>query len=188
MNHKYKIIALYGESGAGKDTILSYLYLQFSHVLHLIVQDTTRPKRENEKDGVEYHFLSEEEYNKATYTLCASKFRDWYYRVPLEALSIDLINIGIFSIDQINQLKDNSILEVYPIYINTNPKERLLRVLNRESNPDVFEACRRFMADERDFSNIPFDNYTVINNNENIDLIKMYFRFAKLLAKINQLN
>lgn len=44
---------------------------------------------------------------------------------------------------------------VIPIYIEAEPKERLLRYINREAlqeNPNYNEVCRRFLADEADFA------------------------------------
>lgn len=44
---------------------------------------------------------------------------------------------------------------VIPVYIEADPKERLLRYINREAlqeNPNYKEVCRRFLADETDFA------------------------------------
>jgi guanylate kinase len=60
MNTKYTIIALMGKAGSGKDTILHALLKQpaFKNASP-IVSCTTRPMRENEKDGIDYHFLTQ---------------------------------------------------------------------------------------------------------------------------------
>ena len=69
---KFKIIALYGMSGAGKDTILNKIIEDYGEELNLnpIVSCTTRPPREGEVDGVAYHFLSNENFaNKVVNSL-----------------------------------------------------------------------------------------------------------------------
>ena len=62
---KYTIVALVGESGSGKDTLMKEVVSQKPKKFHEIISCTTRPMRENEKDGVNYYFLPEQEcYNK----------------------------------------------------------------------------------------------------------------------------
>jgi guanylate kinase len=57
------LIVLSGPSGVGKDTVLGRMK-ERGLPFHYVVTATTRPPREGEKDGVEYHFLSEEEYDR----------------------------------------------------------------------------------------------------------------------------
>ena len=55
----YKIIALIGKAGAGKDTILREI-IKSNPDLHEMISCTTRPKREGEVDGVNYFYLTPE--------------------------------------------------------------------------------------------------------------------------------
>ena len=55
MAQKYKIIALFGKSSAGKDTIQKWL-VQHMDNAHEIISCTTRPPRDYENDGIDYHF------------------------------------------------------------------------------------------------------------------------------------
>ena len=54
------------------------------------------------------------------------------------------------------------------LYINTNPKERLLHILNREESPDCYEICRRFISDDYDYEDNHYLHslceYEIINN------------------------
>ena len=59
---KYKLIALFGPSGAGKDTILNYIVEKYPEQFNKIVSYTTRAKRENEIDGVDYYFINSIEF------------------------------------------------------------------------------------------------------------------------------
>lgn len=52
----YKILAIIGEAGSGKDTLMQEV-LKVNHNLHEIVSFTTRPPREGEKDGINYHLF-----------------------------------------------------------------------------------------------------------------------------------
>ena len=62
MDRKGKIIVLAAPSGCGKSTIISALLDRGDLNLGFAVSATTRPPRGNERDGVNYYFLSEEEF------------------------------------------------------------------------------------------------------------------------------
>ena len=58
-----KLLIFAGPSGSGKTTIVHHLLKKFP-VLEFSVSATTRTKRENETDGVDYYFISTEEFKK----------------------------------------------------------------------------------------------------------------------------
>lgn len=154
MNKKYRIVALFGKSGAGKDTIQKYLV---KHLVNSkgIVSYTTRPKRDYEKDGVDYNFISEYDFmgNIESHKMLEyAEFRKWYYGTCIEGLEIDKINIGVFNLDGINTLLKDDRVTILPIFIDAPAKVRIERSLQREENPDCVEICRRFLADEKDFN------------------------------------
>ena len=59
----YKLIMLIDKAGSGKDTILREVVKQSPYV-HEIVSCTTRPPRDGEVDGINYHFLTGEQFGK----------------------------------------------------------------------------------------------------------------------------
>jgi guanylate kinase len=59
-----RVFVITGPSGAGKGTIERALLARMPHELELAVSATTRPRRRGEVHGREYHFLSDEEFDR----------------------------------------------------------------------------------------------------------------------------
>lgn len=168
----YKIIALIGKAGSGKDTFLHRL-IEANPDLHEIVSCTTRPRREGEVEGVNYFYLTPEQFGDKVLhdeMLEATCFNDWFYGTSYESLRSDVVNIGVFNPAGIDSLLARPDVEVQVFYITAPAKTRLLRQLNREENPNVDEIVRRYKADEVDFSDLDFP-YTIIPNEVYEDLI-----------------
>ena len=51
------LVVLSGPSGAGKDAVLDEMARR-GHRFHRVVTCTTRPPRDNERDGVDYFFVT----------------------------------------------------------------------------------------------------------------------------------
>lgn len=58
---KYKIIALIGEAGSGKDFLLRCARSKYPNY-NTIISCTTRPKRMGEVEGINYYYLTNEEF------------------------------------------------------------------------------------------------------------------------------
>lgn len=163
---KINVIAICGKSASGKDSILKELG-KSSHV-HTIVSCTTRPKRENETDGIDYHFISKDEFTKRLMCgdlLEATVFNTWCYGTSIQELDENKINIGAFNPEGLEILLEEKQVNLYPFYINVSDKNRLIRALNREENPNVQEIVRRYNVDNNDFYDIEdFPNIQVLTN------------------------
>ena len=167
MENKYKVLALFGKSGAGKDTIQKWLTTNYN--MNGIISCTTRPPRDYERDGIHYHFLSNEEFAQKVLNMSmleATVLNDWCYGTPIESLKEDKINVGVFNIQGIECLLQDNRLDILPIFIDCSDKTRLLRNIKREKVPNCLEICRRFITDEKDFSDINFDYITFDNNDD----------------------
>ena len=171
-----KIIALMGEAGTGKDTILHTITERYPDLFNEIISYTTRPPRENEIDGVNYHFISVPDFHSKTKFqefLETSWFNGWGYGTAYDSLVDNKINIGIFNptgVRRLQEIADCGNIELTTFYVRTPPKTRLVRQLNREDTPCVDEIIRRFSADKKDFSNIGDINYMTIFNIYPIDV------------------
>jgi guanylate kinase len=63
MGSRGRLFVLSGHSGAGKDSVRDMLR-DWGAPLHFVVTVTTRPRRADEVDGVHYHFLTDEEFDR----------------------------------------------------------------------------------------------------------------------------
>lgn len=146
----YKIIALIGEAGVGKDTLMQEILKSFPNCFNEIISCTTRPPREGEINGKNYYFLTEEEFNNSI-MFESTCFNNWYYGTPESSLSQDKINIGVFNIQGIYQLRKSPEVSLLVYRLKCKDKTRLIRQLNREENPNVNEIIRRYGKDKEDF-------------------------------------
>lgn len=179
---KTKIVAIMGKAGAGKDALLhSIMANKDSWFCQEIVSCTTRPMREGEIEGVNYYFLTEDQFEESIMLggmIEYTEFRGWHYGTHREALQNDKINIGVFNPAGVLTLLNDPNFDVYVIMVNVKDKTRLMRQLQREENPDCYEIARRFQTDEKDFDdfyNDIFNNHynsylAVLNNDKDADL------------------
>ena len=154
-----------GKSSSGKDTLYKKLLADPELSLKTITMYTTRPIRSHEVEGKEYHFVSVKEMERLekegriierrTYaTACG----DWHYFTvddrDADPEHNDYLMIG--TIESYVKMRDHYGPEkVCPMMIETDDGVRLMRALRREisqENPKYKELCRRFLADEEDFS------------------------------------
>lgn len=178
-----KIIYLMGKSSTGKDTIFKELLKNNKFSYRTIVSYTTRPIREGERDGVEYHFVDEDGYKALKESGKVIEDRSyntvhgvWRYFTADDG-QIDFSNnyITIGTLESYEKIKDYFGTErLVPVLIELDDGVRLERAINREKKqavPKYEELCRRFLADSADFSEekIQKAGITVrfINNNLN---------------------
>ena len=148
-----KIVAIVGPSASGKNTLLEELkscLINYNFIKHI----TTRPKREKEIDGIEYNFITDEEMIKKILNneiISAANYRGWVYGIEEKALADNKINIGDFSLEDLDNLRYNNNIKLYIIYLTAASKIRFIRSLQRESNPNIDEIYRRYLSDDEDF-------------------------------------
>lgn len=160
-----KIFCLMGKSSTGKDTIYQELLKKSDLSIKNIVPYTTRPIRANEKNGREYFFCNEDKVKELEEAGKIIELRSyntvkglWKYftaddgQIDLEKSNYLLIGTLETFISVRNYYGEET---VFPIYIEVEDGERLTRALNREKIqkvPQYEEMCRRFLADQKDFS------------------------------------
>ena len=155
------IFYIMGKSSSGKDTIYNRIRLEEN--LLPVVLYTTRPMRENEENGREYHFVDRACFDKMKSEGKVIEERiyntihgEWIYFTSKDSIDIEKGNcIGIGTLESYVKIKEHFGEAVVPIYIEVEDGLRLARAVERErlqTNPKYAELCRRFLADSSDFS------------------------------------
>lgn len=160
-----KIFLIMGKSASGKDTIYKMLLEKFQTKLHTIVGYTTRPIREGETEGIEYHFVTEQEVLKLQEMGKIMELREYqtvmgpwkYFTADDDQIDLERNNYLVIGTLQSYQsmVKYLGLDVMIPIYVTLEDGERLERAIKRERmqiKPNYAEICRRFLADDDDFS------------------------------------
>lgn len=189
-----KIYYVMGKSSSGKDTIYKKL-LEENPAFHTIVPYTTRPVREGEREGIEYHFVSETELKKMQSAGKVIEVRSystkcgiWTYFTAddgqIDLNSYDYLVIGtLVSYREMKKYFGQNAL--VPIYIEVEDGERLTRALSREKKqkvPRYNELCRRFLADQEDFSEANLRRENITHRFENRDLAECLSEIQKYIG------
>ena len=179
-----KVYCLMGKSASGKDTVYRRLLEEKGLNLKRVIPYTTRPMRAGEKDGDAYFFCSEEEADEAMKEGLVLEMRSyntvcgvWKYFTENDG-QIDLSSgedyLMIGTPEACRKLRDCFGEEnVEPICLELEDGMRLERALRREQSqlqPNYREMCRRYLADEDDFSPRELKKAGVRKKFDNTDL------------------
>ena len=175
-----KIFYIMGKSASGKDKIYSRLAGNKELNLKKLILYTTRPVRDGEENGKQYYFTDEkklQEFKTEGKVIEARAYNTvygvWTYFTADDG-QIDLKKghyLGIGTLESYQKMRNYyGESNVIPVYIEVEDGERLIRAIKREKEqetPKYEELCRRFLADQEDFSE---EIEKCINDSESIAL------------------
>ena len=157
------MIVLVGESASGKSTIERHLCIY--HGFRRTISYTTRPPRPSEEDGVDYHFISRDDFlnkQRAGFFAEVGKYNGWYYGTAREDCTDD--KVAVLTPHGLRQMRAIPGINVVSFYIKTLRKDRLIRALNRDITVDIEEIKRRDGSDVGQFDGIEDEVDHVIHN------------------------
>ncbi|MBL6785895.1 MAG: guanylate kinase [Candidatus Pelagibacter bacterium] len=172
MKHDKKniMVILSSPSGVGKTTITKKIQQKYQS-FKLSVSHTTRTPRSNEVDGIDYHFISSEEFKKLIkkneFYEYAKIFDNFYGTLKKKVDEIIVSSDIIFDIDWqgTKQLSKFNNLNLIKIFLIPDSKDELKkRLINRNQNTSV-EIKRRFDSFEEDVKHWNDYDYIIINKN-----------------------
>ena len=178
------IFYLMGKSSSGKDSLFKKIKERIPELKNIILY-TTRPIREGEQNGVEYHFVDENKLQELEKRGCVieqrayqTKHGIWKYftaddgQVDLSKYSYLVIGTLVSYQEMCKYFgKENMI----PLYVEVEDGLRLSRALERERQqaaPKYAEMCRRFLADSEDFSEKNLQDAGITKRFQNLDFQK----------------
>lgn len=182
---KGKIIAISSPSGGGKTSVIKRILKDFPEIIFSI-SATTRPKRSNEVNGIDYYFISVKEFEER---IKKNEFIEWerfydYYYGTLKSFVVDNINSGksvLFEVDVKGAL---SLKKIYSgsclIFIDPPSFEELVKRLKRRKTESEADLQKRIDRAKMELSYKDKFDYIFIND----DLEKVYKNVKSLIKKI----
>lgn len=168
------LVVLSGPSGVGKDAVLTRLR-EWGHPYHFAVTVTTRPRREREREGVDYHFVSPARFQEMVdgeELLEWAKVYDNWYAVPRQQLQQALgggqdvlVKVDVQGAATIKSLVPQAAF-IFLVPPSMEELEERLRQRHTESTTDF--ALRLEMARE-EMKGLPMFDYVVVNHQDRVD-------------------
>lgn len=175
------IIAICGKSASGKDTLAKKLHkflCKRGVDAGLIVSDTTRPKRDYEVEGLDYHYVPHMTFLDKQYGgeyIEWAEFKGWRYGTHRSEIS-NSINVGVFNPEGVRKLfKLQKEYIIIPVLLEVNLFTRLKRSYQRE-NRWKWEYVRRAWYDYKDFNTFGDEirnarHWLILDNYESVDAV-----------------
>lgn len=162
------MVILSGKTCSGKTTILKELIK--GDCYKKLITYTTRDMRPGEKQDIDYHFITEEEFLQKVSENFFVEYqyyetvdgRKYYGSSYQDVLAADNKTIAILTPDGIRDIKKNTDKEMFVIYINSNNQAIEKRLRKRGDSKK--EADRRMDADYIDFRGFELEADKIVNN------------------------
>lgn len=175
------VLLISGPSGAGKSTLLARLTAEFKEECYFSVSCTTRTPRDGEMDGVDYHFISEDDFKKGIekdlfleYAFVHSHYYGTRAQETEQALQNGKVVIFDIDVQGFHQVHSKLKERLTSIFITTKSlKELENRLLKRASNDDI---KKRLSNAQNEMKALREYDYIIINE----DLQRAYMQLKSI--------
>ena len=167
------MVILSSPSGVGKTTLTKKIQQKYPN-FKISVSHTTRSPRSNEVDGVDYHFVSKDNFKKLIkdnkFYEYAKIFENYYGTLKQSVDTTIKSNDIIFDIDwqgtkKLSKFKNLNLIKIY--LITENKEELKNRLVKRDQNTKI-EVEKRYRSFDEDVKHWKDYDYIVINKNLDI--------------------
>ena len=167
------LLVISSPSGTGKTTICKKL-LEYDKNIHLSVSVTTRKKRKNEVEGVDYYFRSKKDFltlkSENAFIENALVFENYYGTLKSEVLrqvdtGIDvLIDIDWQGTRQINKEMKGNVIKIFLLPPSINELKKRLSIRNSDSMKEINFRMSKALKEIKHY-----DEYDYVLVNDNLD-------------------
>ncbi len=174
MSSNQLLIVLSGPSGVGKDALLKKMEEQ-KYPFHYVVTVTSRPRREGERDGVDYHFISQQEFQRM---IDNGELLEWanvygnYYGVPRKEIS-QALSKGKDIIVKVDVQGAKTIKQILPqavfIFLRSPSMEELERRLRQRRSESARELTLRLQKAEEEMKSLPLFDHVLTSYEGKLD-------------------
>ena len=174
-NMKPIVVVISGPSGVGKDVMIERMIESGRLGFHFTVTTTTRDPRPGEKDGVNHHFVTVDDFMNL---IAADDLLEWaqvygnYYGVPKQQVR-DALNAGTHVIIRVDVQGAKRLSEIIPeallIFITPPSLDVLEKHLKNRGVDSEEEMVKRLAAANEEISQESLFDFTVINVEGQLD-------------------
>ena len=168
------LVVLSGPSGVGKDSVILGLK-ESGYPFYFVVTATTRPKRHNEVDGIDYHFVSVGDFAEMIennelleYAVVYGDYKGIPKKHVREALASGqdvIMRIDVQGAATIRALVPNAVT----IFLTAESEEELVRRLQLRKTEPPDQLKMRIVTARRELRRFTEFDYVVINPEEQLD-------------------
>jgi len=162
------LIVISGPSGVGKDTVIQHMKAR-QLPIHFVVTATTRPPRPNERHGVDYFFISREEFAQMIeedelleYAIVYGDYKGIPKQQVREALASGkdvVMRIDVQGAATVRKLVPEALL----IFLTTETEEELVRRLKRRKTESAEDLKLRIATARQELKRMHEFDYVVVN-------------------------
>ncbi len=168
------LIVISGPSGVGKDSVLEEMKAR-GLPFHFVITATTRPPRPDEVDGVDYFFLTQDEFarmiDEGELLEYAVVYQD-YKGIPKsqirEALASSknvIMRVDVQGAETVRNIVQDALL----IFLTPQNEEELIRRLKKR-NTETRESLKlRIATTRQEYNKIPLFDYIVVNKDDRLE-------------------
>jgi guanylate kinase len=170
LNKKGLLVVISGPSGVGKSTVRQALFSMKGHKLSYSVSMTTREPRATETDGIDYYFVTQDEFKRRIgegLFLEHAEFVGQFYGTPLDKVE-ELLDQGrevVLEIETEGALQVRSKMpEAILIFIVPPTKDALYDRLRSRGTEDDYQLEKRILKANKEFKLAHKYDYIVVND------------------------
>lgn len=168
------LIVISGTSGAGKDSVIKLLAKR-NHPFHFVITTTSRKPRKDEVNGVDYYFLSEEEFkigidngDYLEHAIVYDQYKGVAKKQVQEALASGkdvVMRLNVEGAATIKQISKDAIL----VFITTEDQDNLLARLVSRKTDSIEQQEKRIRIAKEELDQIGLFTYKIINRENQLD-------------------